>query len=921
MLTMSSCLQDYVIENANFFNEFDKTNFINNAALALNKDTAKLSLSIKGNAYSHILEKTISHINEIEINSYAVSEFVTKILGSGRVESAKLTMRDITKVDNIVMKPQYLAEAVTTYKEIINGIASGKYDTDKIKSIYANMHTYIDTIKKRLVSSPININITPKEMLDHNISETVDVTTSYLENVVLAFLQDFLKKKKELTTEISLINTTVYTTVAELKKVVEDVNIGVSLNKIDDTKKKLMLNYTYNMVRAILEGVAFITYAAIRKAHQFEECVVECQNIYNTLTLTFHDVINIIESGLYDNRSITADDAYDIAEKLIDGKNDVFVELANNIVEYHKGYISNNVSLSSEVSGGEVTDYVTNMLSQNMYDSELYKDIVKVFIEISNGLDIVAKNYDDRLLVFDDIVKKSGFSLTLIDRFHNNIKSIEDMSKYGITNLDIGNSGEKEHIYYMILSEISDYPRVTESIAKVAREVKIRTDYIEELFNEKHDTELAYSETMQELKTFLASFKDQFKELTMTIVKGLYTRLKELANKADECIDNVYPSSEDSYIESDFCKEAVLANLEEIDSINDLVMESMLKDYYSEREFKERGVRLVYEEVKVVDNSGEGAGTSSVTNKLPNNKVGDLIKSVSEWFKKTLDSFSEVIGRSQAKNSKFINDYKDYLTSRKYINVQITILSYDKISSEQVITDIGKMITAVGTMTSENLKNINSYEDLRAKLINFGPKFTQDGDEKTTITNYYKVGNNPAEPVTYSNSEIQNLVVNNMIPYCDAFYQTYKPNVEKQLNNLKTAVENIHKTYVTESLTDADLLDTIFTEADAPAQQPAAQTPTPQQNTTSTQTTTTVTAKPEEKTTDINLATKAGWMTKCVQVYSGCVLNAIRDRNRDYFEALRAFVPKGKTPNNNTTAAETPATQPTNTPEQEPTQK
>jgi hypothetical protein len=245
------------------------------------------------------------------------------------------------------------------------------------------------------------------------------------------------------------------------------------------------------MGRAILDGVSFITYAAIRKAHQFEECVVACQNIYNALTLTFSDVINIIESGLYDNRSITADDAYDIAEKLIDGKNDVFVELANNIIEYHKGYVSSQTQIAAGVSGGEVTDFMTTMLSQNMYNNDLYKDIVKIFIEIGNGLDIVAKNYDDRLLVFDDIVKKAGFSLTLIDRFQNDIKAIDDLSMYGITSLDIGNGGEKERIYHMILSEITDYPKLTESIAKAAKEVKARVDYIEELFNDKRDTELA----------------------------------------------------------------------------------------------------------------------------------------------------------------------------------------------------------------------------------------------------------------------------------------------------------------------------------------------------------------------------------------------------------------------------------------------
>ena len=912
---MSSCLQDYVIENANFFNEFDKTNFINNASLALNTGATKLAVSIKGNTYSNILEKTMSHINEIELNSYAVAEFVTKILGSGRVESAKLTMKDITKVDNIIIKPQYLTEAVSNYKEVINGIASGKYDTDKIRDIYANMHLYTDTLKKRLVSSPINVNITTKEMLDHSISETVDVTTSYLEDKVLPFLQDFTKNKKTLTSEISIINTTLYSSVSELKKVVEDVNIGIELNKIDETKKKLMLNYTYNMVRAILEGVSFVTYAIIRKAHQFEECVIACQNIYNLLTLSFSDVINIIESGLYDNRSITADDAYDIAEKLVEGKNDVFAELSNNIIEYHKGYISSNASVAMDVSGGDVSDYVTNLLSENKYDNELYKDIVKSYIEINNGLDIVAKNYDDRLIVFEDIIKKAGFSLTLIDRFHNEIKALDDMSIYGMTALDIGNGGEKERIYYMILSEIADYPRLTESIAKVSREVKVRIDYIEDLFNDKRNTELAYSETMTELKIFLASFKDQFRELNMSIVKALYLRLKELANKADECIDNVFPSNEETvnFTESDFCKESVLYELEDIDTMNDVLMESLLKQYYAEREFIERGVRLVYEAVEVTDNNKESKGTNLIT------KIED---SFAKAFDNILANSKAWFDRSAKKNKEFMDKYKNYLANeRKYVNIQIKMTPYEKMDSNQISSDINTLITNVGKMTPDVLKTLNSYEEVRSKLITFGINFNNT-DEKTAITNYYSVGNNPIDPVTYSNGEIQTLVAQHMIPYCDTFYTSYKPGIDKQFDSLKEAVEKVSQIAVTESFVDIDLLSEIFTEAEAPAQQPATQPTqanqpaqtqqaTAQTNNTQQQNTTT-NANTTDKVPSTNVNKQRRWMEKCINKYTGCVMNAIRDRNRDYFRALNALLPKKMTtaPAVNTPANTEPAAQP-----------
>jgi hypothetical protein len=590
--------------------------------------------------------------------------------------------------------------------------------------------------------------------------------------------------------------------------------------------------------------------------------------------------MTLIESGLYDNKSITADDAYDIAEKLVDGKNDVFVELSNNIIEYHKGLISTQPQIAADVSGGDLADYMTTMLAENRYETELYRDLIKVYIEIGNGLDIVAKNYDDRLLVFDDIVKKAGFSLTLNDRFHNDIKAISDLSMYGLTSLDLGSGGEKERIYSMILSEIADYPKLTESLAKVAKEVKIRVDYIEELFDDKRNTELAYSETMTELKTFLASFKDQYKELTTAIVKELYLRLKELANKADECIDNVYASPENNYAENvDFCTEAVLSTLEEIDCINDLVMESLLKDYYSEREFKERGVRLVYEEVKVVDNNTDNTTAQPTNTKLSRDKLDTLVKNVTEWFEKIIATMDEYFGRQQSTHTQFMAKAKDYLEKRSYANVQINILPYDKMDPNQVITDMNTVITNIGNMNANNLKNINTYEDLRSKLLTFGIKFDQNSDERTVITNYYRVGNNKAEDVTYSNNEIRTLVVNHMIPYSESFYSSYQPNVKSQINKLRDAIVNISKTYVTESFNDIECQGNIFTEAEAPSQQPA------QQSSTNTQTTQTAT------TTGVSLQAKSSWITRCIQNYIGCVLNAIRDRNRDYFKALMALSP------------------------------
>lgn len=911
MLTTSSYIYDYVTETAKFFNEFDRSNFITNANIALDKMNTNISLSLKGNHYSNILEKTISHINEIEIDSYAVSEFVTKILGSGRIDSANLNMKDIAKNDPIVLKPQYLNEAVLEYKEVINGIASGKYTVDKIRDLYTNIDAYITTLKKRLVSSNINVHITSKEMIKYDNSNKVDVTTKYLEDEVLPFLQNIPKKKKELTVELTSVNSIVHDTLSNLKKLMEDVSTGISLNKIDDTQKRMMLQYTFNQVRAILEGVSFITYAALRKVHQFEDNVIECQNVYNALTLLFNDAYTLIESGAFDTRVISPTEISEMADKLADGDNDIFVELSHNIIEYHKGYLSTHLPESTDIPAGDAEDFLTTLLSNHEFNPTIYNNIVKAYIEIGNGLEIIAKNCDDRLMIFDELIDKAGFALTLSDRFLNEIESLDDLSVYGLTDLNIGNNGEKNTIYYMILSEINGYPKITKQIADVCRVIRTKAEYVEDLFTARKNNELAYSESLSELKIFLDSFKDQFKAFNCHIVKGLYKRLKELATKADDCTDNVYPNETlDQYMDDDFFKEAMISNLDEIDALNDIIMESLLKEYYAEREFKERGVRLVYEAentkstVIVNDNSNGGnVVASSNTGKFNNEKLQSLLKTIGEWFEKMITSFEDIIGRQAAKNKKWLADNKDALTSRSYSNVQIQILPYEGISPEQITKDISTLANNVNSMNVQNIQNIKSYEDIRTKLITFGPKFGKD-DEKVTITNYYKSGNRPLNMVQYSNNNIKTLVVNIMIPYCENFYDSYKDEIKKQLTAVKTAAENISKIYVSESVSEIDGL--VFTEAEdnAPTVQQTSGTKTVSVTTNPPSTNLNNNDSNKSTTESAGLSAKAGWIKQCIQMYSGSVLNSIRDRNNDYFKVLYALAPKTQ-PNTQQPAANT----------------
>ena len=901
-------LDKYVFDESEFFNEYDSSSFIMISNSVLNKKIADFLVFIKDTESTTLLESAIRNLNNIDVESYAMTEFMTKILGSSKVDRAGLMMKDITKNGKINVKMQYLKEAVNDLKYNINDLLSGKIDADSaivnIKTMTAS--SYKDKLKQRTVEI-YNIPYIddPKKFISNVSYISTPLTIQYLNSVIIPYVENFQKTKVAITTETNLIIREISNDISELSLTMKTLN---SVN-IPDDKKSIILNYCYNTVRTILEVIKYVTYCQMRKIHIIEENITAIQEAYNKLMLLFASETSLVEAGAYDTRIITAADGNNLIEAIFNGQIDAFIELSNSIIEYHKGYIFDKFGMDK--SDSDII--MAKIIEDDTYDKDIYNDIVKVYIEIGNGLDILAKNSDDYLMVFDDLKNKSGFVVPLPERFKTEIDRIKELSNYGLTNISIGSGGEKTDIYFKILSEIIDYPKNMERIAKTVCDMWQKFEYVDKLFTSKANGELAYSETMNELKILLESLKEQYKIITKSITDNMYLRLKLLSEKADQCLDNV--SSEDkTNIEEliptpnrNFMGEATLGIIDVQNAFTDLYMDIYMKEYYSEREYLEKGVRLVYEadgdtnnntanqnkpDTHVVVNDNPEAKNSTSSKKLDRGKLSNILKTIGEWFKKMVAAFINMINRYKAKNTDWLAKHKDGLLTRSYSNVQIDILPYDRGPTTQKIDqDITSFITNLNTMTKDNIAKVNTYEDLRSKLITGGIIFNANEDEKATITRYYKVGNNKLETVKYSNNEIKTYVSQHMIPYCEVFYTTYYDSLNKKLKGVEKSMEDVIKTYATEAFADLASGSSIFYEEG-------------EQNTSGTNTTTTVTTTTGSTNTNqnnnggTNITQKTGWIQTCVRNYIGCILTAIRDRNNDYLKVLFALAPKTVTTTN-----------------------
>ena len=108
-------LDKYVFDESEFFNEYDSSSFIMISNSVLNKKIADFLVFIKNAESTTLLESAIRNLNNIDVDSAAITEFMTKVLGSTKVDRSGLMMKDITNTGKISVKPQYLKEAVCLY--------------------------------------------------------------------------------------------------------------------------------------------------------------------------------------------------------------------------------------------------------------------------------------------------------------------------------------------------------------------------------------------------------------------------------------------------------------------------------------------------------------------------------------------------------------------------------------------------------------------------------------------------------------------------------------------------------------------------------------------------------------------------------------------------------------------------------------
>ena len=885
---------EVALNDIKVFNEFDRSNFIANAKSSLSGKNELVNAQLKLDSYASLIEKSINSLETSSIDKEVIKDFISKYNAYQSKDLTGLRCKMIDIDDNTVIKPQYLDQYTNMIQKAIDSVINGNSEPDMALKFMTN--EYPVKVKKQIVKTNLPYELSVKDMskdiLRRNNAE-FEANSEFIEKKVIPFLLKCEENKARTIAEgHALANS-----IRETSNVVNAMNKALDKYRTvcDDNAKCLEVNrMSYNSIRGLIDVISFATFVMIKKINNLTDNIISATTMYTDLYNKYN--IDTLESA-FDRQTLVNNDEYNLGSDLLNGKNNLFAISANDIYEYHKGMIDLN-----QGDMDPIPDEKENKDNSFVYPANPFENIGKAYILISEGLNIIGREGGDYLLVFDDLIDKSGFSIVLVDRFREEIKSILDTSEYDSGAELSSQGGTNVLLREKILNEVKDYPENSDKLAKIIKETYDKLEMLEERFARNVNGEFKDMQTANELKVFLKDLREQFIDMTNKVGANLYTRLKQLskdlilidsdANTANDFVDGTDPVVTSSDIDFSESYYEAMIELEEDNAKKEF--NTLQMEYYREKLLASENSKVIFEadeapannptqnavtqlnqqvnqqnvgkenpstKPTIVDNSGEKNANGNPSQSSAA-KFGNLIQKIQEWFQKTIEGLQKVMSDDKAaKNKKFIADNKDGLMNRSYNNVALKVLPYKNHNFDAIRQDMSKVKSNVTQLNHQTIQALNTKADVYRKLFPFVQNLNVGDGEKAQITpqfmSYFKIGTvvNELQTITVANGELKTYVTTQVIPEAEQYYDSFG----KEALSFMQEMSDICKALLTKLNNDNNVTESVVTEAD------------------------------QNDTTKTGLTTKVGWITEAVCLFCGSLINALRERNNDNFILLNGL--------------------------------
>lgn len=851
----------FALGNLNVIHEFDKKSFLANAASYLNESTGEINF--KTSYYSKTIAETIQGLKDITLDKEAVREF-SKI---SLMNQTLTPIRPIDYSDVTVINTDMLIDYSEKFKELIDSKINGKdVSRDAIISPI--------NVKKSIVKTTLDY----KKPLTDIVSGRDDVKkiipdAKYITSTVIPFVNGFEKTRTNLATEGKNILTAITTVESDIEKTIARVN---NLPNSDQMVRYIEYNGIYN----IIDIISYVTYMYVRKVNNFRTNVLNCNRLYTDIVNGNNLSINEYTTvGDCLNDGVISTTPANLGFNMLQGNVGAYEILANKIYELYSG--KNKVDEIDDVVrlGDDVPNHIDGQYTQGevAYNRDIYDDIKKVFIGIGQGLYNICQVPDGLMVRKDDLIGDSGFKLALKDKFRSKLSSIDDISKIqyaNITNrgsIDLANIDE-------LLSEVKDYARNMIEIAGEAINAHAILEEIIERFDYNINNEFKNVDAVKELEEWAKMFNDEYIEFVNDIAGRFMNRLANIAIVMKKIDTQITPIGEPSNIVSqafkmldvtDYLELATESSLDYNSYLNHLEFEAMEIAYQSLRIKKDIGYNLIFEaEGDEAEKPNEKAKFLGDIKANTGNAIEKLKSMISQWFDKLTNVFTDSINKLANSDSvKNINANANKIVSLDYNTIPaVEIYPYNNIAPGTVIDNLNKLRNNIKAMNPQVIQNIQSENDLYAKLFPFIDGFNSQGDLTGQSLWFNKTGNaNPTQVKSYQGDELKGFVQNDMIPFVRDYTTTYHNTLKSTMSAIKDDLSQTIGQYKTT---------------------PEPSNGTPQTTTQQANESALFEADEPNKNTQTSMSHKANWMNKAVQVYCGSVMNAIRDRHNDYVKVL-----------------------------------
>lgn len=891
MFTFNENINSFVVDFKSHLSAFDINQFKENC-MVLNEASGFLPLGLTGiispQLYCSYIDKTLENLESVTGNVDVMDDFFSKVYKSAFLadKDITITLHSDEQIEKI--RPEYLNQIAIDFNVNMKKILEGELKNTDIKKKYVS-GDYFEKIKRQLVKTNIVVNDV-RDLLVAEAPTVVKIDNDYLQNNAIPFIRSYNQNVKDLSVISTNLKGRINDTYTDIQNTIAAVNKLQSEGKLDKETISTVNYYKYNVMRNYMNLCAYISGMLIRKISFYTYNMMSYTNLYNTIYNFFPEGELILHESVIDGDLSDIDDST-LLQSIVDNDLNIIIPHVQNAIGKKKMEISN--LMAKRYNYRLMYDQKVNS-EKYPYDITPYRHLNNTINAIHDSINKFEENMKNSDLVVDDIIESSGLEETFSTKYGDILSKVPSIEYYTLQ--------ESEGIA-VALALFNDLDHFVENVTMISDNVYKVYSRLEELVKEFDLNDDPYDDaTYNELKSFVISLMKNYKDYILLLTKALLERLDNLTDSLDDAYildaeENADTENAEFEFATNYDADIAFEAFDEIVEEERIALERCFREYNKIRAKKDRGVDIVYEEVKPAENNGEKtsgpvvktdaqahykekeSGTQSNAPNVNGEQKENVVDKFKAWFKKIIDQFKSKSKKLTTKNNAWLASVKNSINSlpQEVIDeTTITLAEYKNVTSERISTDITSAMNKINSISPTSLPNELTGNRSKAELYLFNSIPERIGKItgfNARIKQFFIYGNKDKEALmTYSGSDAKTKI-DEIISYCEG-YQSMYTKISADLDKLVQAAADKQEKIIASLKSGKNVNESVLFEKDQNGDVKEGNTK----------------VAGSEGSEDKLKASSV--ITTIVRDYSGAILTVMEKKYLDYIRVLDKIAPK-----------------------------